>query len=130
MEDGNGYLVECVFNTNAQLSTTNSLARLVPGALMCIMVPFIPETPRIVISHGKAEQGLKNLTRLRKLPADHPYVQVEYSEIKNQVDAEQEVHKGHSYSSISKDIFTIRSNLQRFILATMLFLFHKFTGKS
>lgn len=95
---------------------------------MCIMIPFVPETPRYLISHGKAEKGLKNLTVLRKLPQDHPYVQVEYSEIKMQVDLEQEVRKGHSYVAIFKDIFTIRSNLQRFILATMLFLFHKFTG--
>jgi hypothetical protein len=92
------------------------------------MILFVPETPRYLISHGKAEKGRKNLTLLRKLPEDHPYVQVEYSEIKMQVDLEQEVRKGHSYGAIFKDIFTIRSNLQRFILATMLFLFHKFTG--
>ena len=41
---------------------------------------------------------------------------------------EQESHRGHSYWVVIKDIFGNRSNLQRFILAVMLFLFHKFTG--
>jgi len=65
--------------------------QLIPGALMCIMVPFIPETPRYLINHGKSEQGMKNLIKLRKLPAEHPYVQTEYQEIEAQVRNEQEV---------------------------------------
>lgn len=95
---------------------------------MVIMVPFIPETPRYLINHGKQEQGLKNLVKMRKLPADHPYVQVEYQEIVAQANYEQEARSGHSVWSILQDIFTNKSNFQRFFLAVMLFLFHKFTG--
>ena len=102
--------------------------QLIPGVLMCLMIPFVPETPRYLINHGKSEQGLKNLCKLRNLPAEHPYVQTEYQEIAAQVRYEQECHQGHSYLVVLKDIFTIRSNFQRFFLAVMLFLFHKFTG--
>lgn len=55
-------------------------------------------------------------------------MQTEYQEILAQVEHEQECFQGHSYWVVLKDIFTIRNNLQRFILAVSLFLFHKFTG--
>lgn len=80
------------------------------------------------MNHGKTEQGLKNLVKLRRLPADHPYIQVEFQEIQAQVQYEQECFAGHNYWVVFKDIFTIRSNFRRFFLAVMLFLFHKFTG--
>ena len=102
--------------------------QLIPGGLMCLMIPFVPETPRFLINHGKAEKGLQHLSMLRKLPADHPYVQLEYQEITAQVRYEQECYQGHSYWVVVKDIFTIKSNFQRFFLAVMLFIFHKFTG--
>lgn len=76
-------------SSNAQWRTAMGI-QLIPGALMCMMIPFIPETPRYLINHGKSEQGLRNLTRLRKLPADHFYIQAEYQEIEAQVKYEQE----------------------------------------
>lgn len=45
-----------------------------------------------------------------------------------QVAYEQECYAGRNPWVIIKDIFLIRSNLRRFFLAVMLFLFHKFTG--
>lgn len=88
---------------------------------MCIMIPLVPETPRYLINRGKSEQGLKNLTRLRKLPADHPYVQTEFQEIEAQYLHEQEAHKGHNYWVVLKDVFTNRSNFQRFFLVSPSF---------
>lgn len=119
--------------------------QIIPGALMCLMVPFVPETPRYLINQGKTEEGLQNLMKLRKLPEDHQYIQTEYSEIKAQTKFEQEVRlpglcfiqiivdeaktrQGHGYWVIIKDIFANKSNFQRFFLAVMLFLFHKATG--
>ncbi|KAL3440676.1 hypothetical protein BJX65DRAFT_316306 [Aspergillus insuetus] len=102
--------------------------QLIPGGLLVLMIPWIPETPRYLINHGKAEQGLKNLCRLRKLPEDHPYIQIEYREICAQVESEQEAFQGHSYWVVLKDIFGNKSNFQRFVLAVLLFLFHKLTG--
>ncbi|KAL4915703.1 hypothetical protein BDW62DRAFT_219250 [Aspergillus aurantiobrunneus] len=112
---------------HSQWQTAMSI-QMIPGGLMILMIPFIPETPRYLINHGKAEQGLKNLCRLRKLPPDHPYIQVEYREIQAQVQFEQETFEGHNYWVVVKDIFGNRSNLQRFVLAVLLFIFHKLTG--
>lgn len=102
--------------------------QIIPGALLCLMIPFVPETPRWLINHGKSEKGLANICKLRKLPADHQYVQTEYREIEAQVKHEQDCFAGHNYWVVVKDIFTSKSNFQRFLLSVMLFLFHKFTG--
>lgn len=102
--------------------------QLIPGAMMCLMIPFVPETPRYLISRGKKSQGLKNLCKLRKLDAEHQYIQIEYGEIQAQVAYEQEARVGRNYWVVLQDIFTSRSNFQRFFLAVMLFLFHKLTG--
>lgn len=64
--------------------------QLIPGVLMCLMISFVPETPRYLINHGKSEQGLKNLCKLRQLSPEHPYIQIEYQEIEAQVRFEQE----------------------------------------
>ncbi|RDW92709.1 sugar porter family MFS transporter [Aspergillus mulundensis] len=114
-------------NDDTQWQTAMSI-QLIPGGLMVLMIPFVPETPRYLINHGKAEQGLKNLCRLRKLPPDHPYIQLEFREIQAQVQFEQETFQGHNYWVVVKDIFGNRSNLQRFVLAVLLFIFHKLTG--
>jgi hypothetical protein len=89
---------------------------------MCIMIPFVPETPRYLINRGRSEQGLKNLARLRKLPSDHPYVQLEFREIEAQYLYEQETHKGHNYRIVLKDVFTDCSNFRRFFLVSMSFM--------
>lgn len=119
--------------------------QIIPAGCMCLMIPFLLETPRYLMRIGKREQGLANLCKLRKLPADHPYIQLEYQETINQIDAEQEIHAGNSYLQILKDVFTDARNFQRFflgthpttcivsprkltLLAVMLFLFHKLTG--
>jgi hypothetical protein len=92
------------------------------------MLPFVYETPRALIARGRREQGLINLVRLRKLPEDHAYVQREYMETCAQVDQEQAVAVGRNYWLVVKDIALVASNRRRLFLATMLFLFHKFTG--
>jgi hypothetical protein len=82
------------------------------------MIPLVPETPRYLINRGKSEQGLMNLTLLRKLPADHPYVLTEFQEIEAQFFHEQEAHKGHNYWIVLKDVIANRSNFRRFFLVS------------
>lgn len=102
--------------------------QIIPGAFMVLMLPFVIESPRALISRGKRAQGLANLLKLRKLPEEHPYLQTEYMEVCAQVDQEQEAAAGRNYWIVIKDIVTVPSNRRRWFLATMLFLFHKFTG--
>ncbi|KAI3532264.1 quinate permease [Colletotrichum filicis] len=102
--------------------------QLIPGFFLFTLIWFVVETPRALISKGKQERGLKNLCKLRGLPAEHPYVHQEYLEILAQSEAEQSQAKGHGYVVVVKDIVTNASNRRRLFLAVMLFLFHKLTG--
>ena len=94
--------------------------QIIPGGCMCIMIPFLMETPRYLMRIGRREQGLANLCKLRNLPADHPYIRLEYQETINQIDAEQRIHAGNSYLKILKDVFTDAKNFRRFFLGTIL----------
>jgi MFS family permease len=118
---------EGVEHDNKQWRTAMGI-QLIPAALMAAMIPFLYESPRYLVNHGKNSAGLDNLCRLRNLDAEHPYLQTEYQEMVAQTQYEQECYQGHSYWVIIKEIFTNKSNFQRFFLAIMLFLFHKFTG--
>ncbi|KAJ0331149.1 hypothetical protein COL5a_002682 [Colletotrichum fioriniae] len=68
--------------------------QLIPGFFLFALIWFVVETPRALISKGKQERGLKNLCKLRGLPAEHPYVHQEYLEILAQSEAEQSQAKG------------------------------------
>ncbi|KPM46366.1 hypothetical protein AK830_g141 [Neonectria ditissima] len=102
--------------------------QLIPGFFLFSLIWFVVETPRALISKGKYELGLKNLCKLRGLPADHPYVNEEYMEITAQAEVEQSQVKGYSYVTVAREIATNASNRRRLFLAIMLFLFHKLTG--
>lgn len=111
----------CVRMSRNRTCTPSDLVQdiqIIPGAFMCIMIPLVPETPRYLINHGKSEKGLKNLTLLRGLPMDHPYVQTEFQEIQAQFHHEQDARKGHNYLVVFKDVFTDRSNFRRFLLVS------------
>lgn len=109
---------ENIADNSSQWQTAMAI-QLIPAGCMCIMIPFLLETPRYLMRIGKREQGLANLCKLRNLPADHPYVQLEYQETINQIDAEQEIHAGNSYLQIVKDVFTDATNFRRFFLGNL-----------
>lgn len=55
------------------------------------------ESPRFLIKNGKDSQALEVMSRLRKLPADHPYVQEEIGAILMQHQEEMEATMGASW---------------------------------
>lgn len=50
---------------------------------------FLPETPRYLIKCGKDSKAIKSLTRLRRLPADHPAIRAEFEEIQGNYEYEK-----------------------------------------
>lgn len=61
----------------------------IPAVVLAVGVWFLPFSPRLLVNHGRDEEALKTLSRLRRLPVDHRLIRIEYLEIK----AESEFEK-------------------------------------
>ncbi|KAI5950288.1 hypothetical protein KGF57_004350 [Candida theae] len=74
------------------------------------------ESPRWLLKHGKAHEAVEKLSKLRKLPVDHPYIIAEISDINEQVMAEKEAARSSSLIGNFKQIVTVKSIAYRLII--------------
>lgn len=61
----------------------------IPAVILAIGVWFLPFSPRLLVNHGRDEEALRTLSRLRRMPLDDLLIRIEYLEIK----AESEFEK-------------------------------------
>lgn len=90
----------------------------------------IPETPRFLVMRGRHEEALANLCKLRKLPAEHPHVQTEILDVRDQLEREQESTRGSSGWGKFKELVAIPANRYRFMLGIMSQLLSQWSGAS
>ncbi|PBP18239.1 quinate permease [Diplocarpon rosae] len=64
------------------------------AGIILIMSMFALESPRWLAKVGRDEQAADNMSKLRKLPIDHPYVRAELIDIHDQLDREREATLG------------------------------------
>lgn len=83
------------------------------------------ETPRYMIVRDRYDDAVRVLTRVRNLPADHPFVAVELQEIIESVQAEKSAVAGASVFNLIKEIAVVPSNRRRYILAIILQIFQQ-----
>lgn len=57
--------------------------------ILCTGMFLLPETPRWLVSKGRDAQATRSLVRLRRLPADSPYIIAEIEEIKGNYEYER-----------------------------------------
>jgi hypothetical protein len=74
---------------------------------------FALESPRWLIKVGEHEKAAINLSKLRKLPIEHPYVQSEIIDINGELDREREATMGASKLGIVKELCFIPANRYR-----------------
>jgi hypothetical protein len=86
------------------------------AGIIFVLSFFQYESPRYLIKKRRLEQAVTNMTRIRRLPADHPYIVEEIAAINGQLQEEQEATKGQGPLGIAKEIFLIPKNLYRFYL--------------
>lgn len=82
--------------TNARWLVPTSLHIMFSGIIF--LLTFLQyESPRFLIKQGKDAEALDVMSRLRRLPADHPYVTDEIVQIKMQHQEEMEATRGASW---------------------------------
>ncbi|KAG2172225.1 hypothetical protein INT43_004766 [Umbelopsis isabellina] len=96
--------------------------QIIPGGILVIGIPFMPESLRWLAAHGKMDQCRKTLANIRDVPEDDPSVIQEMEEIERAIELERE-----SKSLRISEIFA-SSNLRRLFIGCMLQLFQQWTG--
>lgn len=114
----------------------------IPAVILAIGVWFLPFSPRLLVNHGRDEEALRTLSRLRRLPEDDVLVRIEYLEIK----AESEFEKRSFDKRFPKlaasaggnklarefaqysNIFRSKDAFKRVALGVLIMFFQQWTG--
>ena len=68
--------------------------QLIPGGLLAIGTFFLCESPALLLRRGKDTEAMRNLTYLRKLPAEHRYIREEVGMIMARIEEERDLSGG------------------------------------
>jgi MFS family permease len=89
------------------------------AGIIFILTFFQLESPRFYIKQGKREQALEVLCKLRGLPATHPYVLEEITEMDFAFQEEMEATRGMGWKGLFKEILGIKRNAYRLFLTNL-----------
>jgi hypothetical protein len=113
--------------TDAQWLVPNSMHLMFAGVI-CLLSFFAKESPRWLIKVGRHEEALKNLSILRQLPEDHPYVTAEIIDINDQLNREREATMGTTWLGPIRELLTSKANLYRMQLSVMSQVLGQWSG--
>lgn len=106
-----------ISNTSrAQWAIPLSIKLIFSFIILVLSFIFCIESPRWLLKVNRPDDAIAALSKIRKLPSDHPYVVGEISDINEQLLTEKEAVAGNSIFNILKELFGLRSNLYRFFV--------------
>ena len=114
-------------STQAQWIIPNSM-HLMFSAIVFVLSFFALESPRWLIKVGKPEQAAQTLAKLRQLPIEHPYVQTELMDVKNQLGREREATVDASRFGILRELVAVPANRYRLMLSIFSQLLSQWSG--
>ncbi|CRK24012.1 High-affinity glucose transporter like protein [Verticillium longisporum] len=80
----------------------------IPAGVLALLIMLFPESPRWLIDHGKAEDGLKTLAKLHSNGnVNDAWVQAEFAQIQESISVEHEV-QAKSYMELFRDKSCLR----------------------
>lgn len=88
--------------------------KLVLAGLIFILSFFCIESPRWLLKVNRADDAINNLSKVRHLPVDHPYIVGEISDINEQVLAEKDATANTNLWTKFRTVVTVKSNAYRF----------------
>ena len=107
-------------DSNQQWIVPTSIKIPLAGLILTGSFVFCVESPRWLLKVNKPDKAAKNLSKLRNLPTDHPYVLGEISDINEQINAENEATEGNTIFAMIKEIFCVKSIRYRFFAVASL----------
>lgn len=146
----------CIYGVQLHVAASQlqyQIVYIVPMVFMALMVItsfFIPESPRwlLMVLHSKSDtfdsladgcqvdrydEARNALVRLRRLPENDPRLQAELDEIVRSLQAETEltgsgIRSFHGISLVTKEMFTVKSNLRRLQQVLILYALPQLSG--
>jgi sugar porter (SP) family MFS transporter len=122
------YAIETTLESNRFQWQLPVFVQFFPAALLLVGAFFVPESPRWLLMVDKREQAIKNLTRIRGIPEDHPYLAFELNEVTKGVEAERALRGDSGLLRIAKELFVIHNHRKRLLFGMALIFFKTFSG--
>ncbi|KAL2844366.1 putative MFS quinate transporter [Aspergillus pseudoustus] len=114
-------------NTHNRWLVPTSLHLMFAGIIF-ILSFFQYESPRYLVKRSKDEEGLRNLARIRNLPADHEYILQEFGSIRASYQMEIEGTQGMGWKGVVKEAFSKGNNVYRLYIAFMAQILSQWSG--
>lgn len=105
-----------ISNSTSKQWVDATILHIVFAGIILIMSLFALESPRWLAKVGRDEDAALNMSKLRNLPSDHPYVQAELIDIHDQIEREREATLGSGFFGPLKELFVLPSNRYRILL--------------
>ncbi|KAI5476043.1 solute carrier family 2 [Pseudohyphozyma bogoriensis] len=105
---------------------TPLLIQMIPGIMILIAGPFIIESPRFLVMRGKPDVAHRELSKLRRLPMDHPFVMHEYTDITAAIEADK--GKSVSWIGLYKELRDDATLMRRFLVVMIVQIGFNFSG--
>ncbi|KAK4987413.1 hypothetical protein LTR50_004650 [Elasticomyces elasticus] len=123
------------WGSSIHISNTDQAQWVVPNclhvyfAVLIVTLSFFAlESPRWLVRVGRHEQAARNLEKLRKLPAEHPYVRTEIIEINDQLERKRGTTVDTTWLGPVRELVTVRANRYRLMLSLMSQLLAQWSG--
>lgn len=113
--------------TDTQWLVPNSMHLMFAGIIFSLSF-LSKESPRWLVKVGRHEEALKNLSQLRQLSPDHPYVVSEILDINDQLNREREATMGTTWLGPIRELFSSKANLYRIQLSIFSQLLGQWSG--
>lgn len=123
------------WGSSIHISSDTSLQWVIPNLMHIYFASIIffcsfgaLESPRWLVKVHQHEKAAQNLSKLRKLPTNHWYVQSELLDINNQLEREMEATRGTTWLGPIKELVTVPANQYRLSLSVFSQLLGQWSG--
>lgn len=99
-----------------------------PAICLGVGMFFSNESPRWLARNDLWEEAGNTLSKIRHLPIDHEYVQMELAEMRESLDQERILNNGSTFWDLLKEMWLVRGNRNRAMLSIGLMVCQQMTG--
>ncbi|KAJ6113643.1 hypothetical protein N7523_006960 [Penicillium sp. IBT 18751x] len=99
-----------------------------PAVLLLVGMLLCNESPRWLAKQDRWEEARATLSKVRALPADHPYVEDEFQAIAVQLEQERALVGGSGFWDLMKEMWLIPGNRKRAMISIFLMICQQMTG--